>query len=115
MALHDNPPHRVSFLSVTSSTDGGGGVSLSYASAQAAVPASVNTASSSEMELFSQQGIVVTHSIAVLTSALSVTPSRGWKITDDGTSATYHIEGIRRGQAYGGIPAFTYFQVRSQE
>lgn len=112
MPLYSNPPHQITLLSVTSGSDAGAGVSLSYSTAQAAIPASVNTASASEVERFAAMQIEVTHVIAVLSSALSVTPARGWKATDDNTGATYHVEGIRAGQAYGRVPAFHHFSVR---
>lgn len=110
--LWDNPPHRITLLSVASGVDAGGGTSLVYTSVQSAVPASINTASASEVEMFSQQGMQVSHTIAVLASALTTVPLRGWKATSDDRSESFHIEGIRHGRSYGGIPAFVYLQVR---
>lgn len=112
MPLWNNPPHRITLLSSVSGTDAGGGTSVTYTSAQAAVPASINTASASEVEMFSQQGIQVSHTVAILASALTTVPLRGWKVTTDDRSESYHIEGIRHGRAYGRVPAFVYLQVR---
>ena len=36
---------------------------------------------------------------------------RGMKVTDS-AGLSYHVEGIRAGRAYNGIPALTYLQVR---
>lgn len=114
MALHDSPPHAVTLLSVTSGTDNGGGTSLTYATAQSAVACSINTASSSIRQLFAQDGIVVTHTIAFLASALTTVPVRGWKATTDDRSENYHVHGIRHGRAYGTIPAFVYLDCEQQ-
>jgi hypothetical protein len=112
VALHDNPRHRASLYSVASGTDNGGGTTLAYTLAQSAIAVSINTASASTQELFAQQNIVVTHTIGVLTSKLTSTPQRGWKVVVG--SAAYHIEGIRSGRASpnGTIPALLYLQVR---
>lgn len=112
MALHDSPPHAVTLHSATSSTDDGGGVGITYTSAQSAVPCSIKTLSAAEIERFAQMGIQVSHTVAVLSSALSVTPARGWKIVTDDRSQSFHIEGIRHGRSYGSIPAFHYFDCR---
>jgi hypothetical protein len=114
VALHDNPRHRASLYSVASGTDNGGGTTLAYTLAQSAIAVSINTASASTQELFAQQNIVVTHTIGVLTSKLTSTPQRGWKVVADDTSDAYHVEGIRRGRQSpnGSIPALTYLQVR---
>jgi hypothetical protein len=73
----------------------------------------VNTASSAERELFAQQGQVVTHTVAFLTSAITTTLVRGMKfITSD--SVTLHVKGISAGRAYGAIPAFTMAYCESQ-
>lgn len=113
MALHDNPPHLCTSYTVVSGVDAGGGVSLTYSSAQADIPCSINTASSSERELFAQQGQVVTHTVGFLTSALTTALTRGMKlVTSD--SITLHVKGISAGRAYGSIPAFTYAYCESQ-
>lgn len=113
MALHDNPPHLCTSYTVASGTDLGGGVSLTYTSAQADIPCSINTASSSERELFAQQGQVVSHTVAFLTSALTTALTRGMKlVTSDGTNL--HVHGLSAGRAYGSIPAFTYAHCESQ-
>ena len=113
MALHDNPPHACTLSRPTASRDGGGGTALTYATLQASVPCSIDTASASERELFAQQGMVVTHTVGILTSKLTTAPARGDKAADpDGNS--YHVHGISRGRAYGGIPAFTYLHCEEQ-
>lgn len=107
MPLYDRPPpHRITLKSVTSGTDEGGGVTLTYTTAQSAVPCSINTASSSERALFAQMGIVVTHTIAMLASVLTTVPQRGWKATTDDRAESFHVRGIRHGRAYGSIPSF---------
>jgi len=80
MALYDSPPHRVAIYSVASATDSGGGTTLSYTLKQSAVPCSINTASASEREMFAQQQIVVTHTIAFKSSAITTSLVRGDKI-----------------------------------
>lgn len=114
MPLYSNPPHRVTLSSVASGVDNGGGNTLAYTVAQTGVPASINTASSSERELFAQMGMVVTHTVALLASALTTIPQRGWKVTTDDRSESYHVQGIRHGRAYGSIPAFVFLQVEQQ-
>jgi molybdopterin synthase catalytic subunit len=109
MALHDNPPHRVTtYTSVTDNDDGGGGTALTFTTAQSALPCSIDTASASERELFAQQGIVVTHKIGILTSAITTAIVRGMKVVTDDRSESYHVRGISAGRSYGSIPAFTY-------
>ncbi len=114
MALHTNPPHAVTTYTVTSSTDSGGGVSLTYASAQSAVACSINTAGASERELFAQQGVVVTHTIGFLTATLTTALSRGMKFVADDTGLAFHVRGISHGRSYGGVPAFTYAYCEQQ-
>ena len=114
MALHHNPPHRVTSHTVVSSTDGGGGVTLTYTAAQSAIPCSINTASASERVLFAQQGMVVTHTIAILSSAITTPIVRGMKVVADDTGLSFHVNGISAGRSYGNIPAFTYLHCEQQ-
>ena len=114
MALHDSPPHAVTLHSATSSTDAGGGVGITYTSAQSAVGCSIATASSDVRELFAQSGIVVTHTIAFLASALTTVPLRGWTAITDDRSESFHIRGIRYGRSYGSIPSFVYLDCEQQ-
>lgn len=114
MALHDSPPHLVSTYTLTVARDGGGGTARTYTLAQSAVPASVNTASASEQERFSQMGIFVTHTVAFLASALTTALTRGMKLVADDTSATFHVRGISTGRSYGSIPAFVYAYCEEQ-
>jgi hypothetical protein len=114
MPLYDNPPHRASHYTSASSTDTGGGVTLTYTLAQAAVPCSINTAGSSERELFAQQGIVVTHTIAILASAITTIPKRGDRFVTDDRNENYHVQGIRYGRAYGRVPEFVYLSTEQQ-
>jgi hypothetical protein len=116
MPLYDNPRHRVSSYSVSATTrDVGGGSPLTPTLVQSAIPVSINTVSAAEQDLFAQQGIVVTHTVGVLSSLLATTVERGWKLVDE-SGNTYHIEGIRSGRASpnGSIPALTYFACRQQ-
>ena len=108
MALHDNPPHRVTTYTVASSRDTGGGTTLSYTAADSALPCSIDTAGASERETFGQQGIVVTHKIGILTSAITTAVVRGMKVVTDDRSESYHVRGVSAGRSYGSIPAFTY-------
>lgn len=114
MALFDAPPHTCTILGPPTITrdDGGGTVVTHSTTRQADVPCSINLSSSSERELFAQQGITVTHRIGVRTSTLSSAVARGDKVTVGGLS--YLIRGISAGQAYGGIPALTYLDVEQQ-
>ena len=114
MALHDNPPHRVTTYTVASSRDTGGGTTLTYTAADSALPCSIDTAGASERETFGQQGIVVTHKIGILTSAITTAVVRGMKVVADDTAKAYHVNGISAGRAYGSIPAFTYLFVAEQ-
>jgi hypothetical protein len=113
MALFDNPTHTVTLSSLTTGTDTGGGVSNTYATAQSSVPCVINTASSSTRELFAQQEILVTHTVAFLASALTTVPTPGWKLTTDDRSESFRVHGIRYGRAYGTIPAFVYLECES--
>ena len=114
MALHHNPPHRVHSYTVGSSRDTGGGTDLTYTLAQSSIPCSINTASATERELFGQQGIVVTHTIGILTSAITTAITRGMKVVATDTSKAFHVHGISAGRKYGTIPAFTYLHCEEQ-
>jgi len=107
MALHDNPPHRVNTYTVASSADQGGGTALSYTLADSSLKCSINTASSSEREMFSQSQQIVTHTVAFLTSAITTPLVRGMKLVATDNSISLHVLGISAGRAYGSIPAFT--------
>lgn len=114
MPLYDNPPHRASHYTSASTTDTGGGVGTTYTLAQFAVPCSINTASSSERELFAQMGMVVTHTIAILASAITTIPKRGDKFVTEDRSESYLIQGIRYGRAYGRVPEFVMLNCQQQ-
>ena len=111
--LYDDPPHRITIYSATTTRDAGGGIKVTFSStaAQSAVPCLVNTASANTQLRYSQQAIVVTHTISFLSSALTVTLNNSMKFTDDNTAYTYLIKGIRFGQAVNGVPALTYVDV----
>lgn len=108
MALFDDPPHSVSTYTVASTRDAGGGTTLTYTLAQTACPCSINTASATEREIFAQQGIVVSHTVAFLAATLTTPLTRGMKLVATDTGATFHVRGISAGREYGSIPAFTY-------
>ena len=114
MALHDNPPHTVDTYTCASGTDSGGGVTLTYTVADSAVPCSINTASASTVEMYAQQGMRVSLTVAFLASALTTTLTRGMKLITGDTAKSLHIEGIRQGRAYGSIPAFVYADCSEQ-
>lgn len=107
MPLWDNPPHLVTSYTVDVSRTGGG-TTLSYTSAQSSIPCSINTASASEVALYAQQNIVVTHTVAFLSAALTTSVTRGMKLVAGDTSLAFYVKGIRSGRAYGGVPAMTY-------
>ena len=108
MALWENPPHAVSSYTSDVSRDGGGGTQLVFTLAQSAIPCSINTASASTISLYAQSAIRVTHTVAFLASAVTTALTPGMKLVADDTSDSYHIGGIRKGRAYGSIPAFVY-------
>jgi hypothetical protein len=108
MALYDSPPHAVATHSVASSRDAGGGETLTYTLVQSAVPCSINTASASTVEMYAQNQILVSHTVAFLASVLTTALSRGMKLVAADTSAAFKIEGLRAGRAYSRIPAFVY-------
>lgn len=108
MALYDSPPHRVATYSVTAARDAGGGETLTYTLVQSGVPASISTASAATQELFAQQGIRVSLTAAFLASVLTTALTRGMKLVAADSGASFHVEGIRTGRAYGPIPAFVY-------
>lgn len=112
--LFDNPPHRVSIYSTSTSQDAGGGVTLNYSAtpAQAAVPCLLNTASARTVDWYSQSGNLVSHTVAFASSALAVALTNDMKFTDDDTGKTYKIVGIRAGRAMGTVPALTYADVQ---
>lgn len=111
MPLYSNPPHRADVYSAMSVTrDGGGGTVIMYSSSpvQSSLPCSINTADSRTVEQFAQQGMVVTHTVGVLSSALTLPIERGWKVVNTRTSKAFHVQGISDGEAYGTIPRLTY-------
>jgi hypothetical protein len=108
MALFDTPPHAVATYSVSTARDAGGGEALTYTLAQSAVPCSINTASAATQELFAQQNIRVTLTVAFLSSVLTTAITRGFKLVAADTGASLKVEGIRAGRAYGRVPAFVY-------
>lgn len=106
--LWDNPEHRVTSYTLTTARDSGGGTTNTFTSAQASIPCQINTASASEVELYAQQGIRVTHTVSFKSSTLTTALVRGMKLVTDDTSASLHIQGIRKGRAFRSIPAFVY-------
>jgi hypothetical protein len=114
MALYDNPPHRVTTYTSDASRDAGGGTVVTWTAAQSGLPCSINTASASEREIFAQMGIVVTHTIGVLTSAITTPVVRGMKVVTGDRTESYHVRGISAGRAYGNVPAFTYLFCEQQ-
>lgn len=114
--LWDNPVHRVSSYTSEASRGDGGGTTLTFTLAQAAIPCLINTSSASEVELFAQQGIRVTHTVSFKATALTTALSRGMKLVADDNSASYHVKGIRtgRGSPLGTIPAFVYADCEEQ-
>ncbi len=100
MALYDAgvSPHTVTILAPTSSTDSGGGVSLSYATRTSGVKGYLNALSASEQERFAQMGIMVSTRF----STTDTTAQRGDKLTYG--SRSFHIRGIRQTEAVGTIP-----------
>lgn len=114
MPLYNNPPHRCTSYTLVTSRDAGGGTVNTFTAAQSAIPCSINTASANEVELYAQMGIKVSHTIAVLSSALTTAITRGMKVVADDNAAAFHVQGIRSGRSYGGVPAFTYLDCSTQ-
>ena len=109
MALFDNPPHLANTYTVNAGTrDAGGGTPLTYTIAQSSLPCSIQTASASEREMFAQQGIVVSHTVAYLTATASPAVTRGMKVVNQRTAKAYHVHGISSGEEYGNIPPLSY-------
>lgn len=112
MALWDNPPHRVTVYTGAASRDLGGGTKITYSAGQAAVPCSINTAGATEVEFYARQDILVSHTVAFLASTLTTVLVEGMKLVTDDRSESFEIVGIRRGRAYGSIPALFYADCR---
>lgn len=109
--IWNKAPHRCSTYSLTTSVDAGGGNSNSYTLAQASIPCLISTSSSSTSELYAQDNITVSHTVGIKSSLLTTAVTRGMKVTDE-AGLSYHVEGIRSGRAFMGIPAFTYLDCR---
>jgi hypothetical protein len=114
MSLFDDLEHRLNLMGPpTSGTDAGGGVEITWPTARAmSVPCLVCTASSQERELFAQQGISVSHTIAFEGDGAGV--QRGDKLTTVDLMIAYHIVGIRVQDGVGGIDQFTYVFAQEQ-
>lgn len=108
--LWDNAPHVCALYTVSSSQDAGGGTALTYTLSQSGIACLINTSSSSTAEMYAQDGITVTHCVAIKSGLLTATPTRGVKVVADGQS--YHVEGIRSGRAFMAISALTYLDCK---
>jgi hypothetical protein len=56
--------------------------------------------------MYAQQQIQVSRTISIKSSLLTATVTRGMKVVVG--SSSYHVEGIRSGEALALIPAFHY-------
>lgn len=92
-------PHAVDLHRPSSGTDGGGGTQLSYSLVTSGIRGILNRASSSEQELFAQQGVTVSHTFVGRGDAPA---ARGDKLVYGGRSL--HVVGIVVNDAIGGIP-----------
>lgn len=99
-------PHRCAIHTLATGTDAGMGTTHTYAPAQADVPCLNNTASARTVEMYAQEQISVSHTISIKSSLLTTPVARGAKVVVG--SQSYHVEGIRSGEAFLQIPAFTY-------
>lgn len=110
MSLYTNPRHRCSTYTSEPARDGGGGTQLDYTLAQSAIPCSINMASATTIRLYGQSNIVVSHTIGFLGSTITTDLTPGMKIVADDNSASFLIQGIRKGRAApnNSIPALTY-------
>lgn len=106
--LWHRPPHRVSVLRPIAGRDSGGGTTVSYTTVQSAVPCSISSLDSDEIARFAMADVRVTHTVAVAAAYLSVTVMPGDVLVADDTGDRYRIQGLRRGRAYGHIPAMVY-------
>lgn len=91
-------------------------MTLTFSLAQSAIPCSIDTMSSSEREMFAQQGMIVSHRVGIRSELLSTAVKRDDQFRPDDTGAIYTIRGISAGRAYAelGIPAFTYLMCDEQ-
>ncbi len=109
MALFDNPPHRVNSLTPSAFRDDGGGTDITYTLAQSGIPCLINTLSSSEQEMFAQEGLTVSHRVGFLSSVLSPDLTRGMKlIATDTLGGQFEVRGIQEGRAMGNVPSLLY-------
>lgn len=108
MALYDDPEHAVNTYSLASGQDAGGGNTANFTLVDAAVGCTINTASASTVEMYAQENIKVSHTVSFLLETLGTPLSRGMKLVATDTGGSLHVEGIRKGRAQGGIPAFLY-------
>ena len=98
MGLMDNPPHSADIYQPSSGTDAGGGTSLVYSLRTAGVKGILNRASSSEREMYAQQGLTVSHTFV---QPGETTAQRGDKLVYG--SRSLHIVGIVVNDAIGNI------------
>ena len=105
MPLWDSPPGQTFSVDVyypTSTQDAGGGTSLSYTLRTAGVLGILNSASSSEKEMFAQMGMTVSHTFVHYGTT---TAQRGDKLLYSGRSL--HVVGINVNEAMGTIPTLS--------
>ena len=111
MSLFDDPDHTVDLYAPLDATkDSGGGVKLNYGTTatQEGVPCIINTFGAQMPSIFDQKQLVVRCRVAILTEALTVEPTRGWKGVTADTGLTLIFLGIAKGREYRGVPQFTY-------
>lgn len=104
MALYDagTAPHSIDIYAAASSQDGGGGTAIAYSIRTSGAKGILNAASSSQQEQFAQMQIVVTHVWAGTDSSAR----RGDKVIYG--TRSFHVTGIKTGEAMGGIPSLTF-------
>lgn len=107
MPLFDDPEHSVAIHGPPTVTqdDAGGDVIAWPTVRAAAVPCSINLTGASTQDRFGQPGVVVTHVVAF---GEGVSVQRGDRLVCDDTGEVLHVLGIRRGRAYGSVPALLY-------
>lgn len=106
--LFHYPPHQARVLRPTVSRDSGGGILTSYAVLATGLYVSINTLSSGPEERLGTEVTRVTHVVAFLSASLTVPIQPGDIFETEDTGHRFRIIGMRRGRAYGSIPALTY-------
>jgi hypothetical protein len=115
MPLWLDQPHTVDAYSLTTGTDGGGGVSYTYVLVQSAVGCRIDPQGGGQRSVFDQEQEVQNCRLSFLASDFTTEPARGWKYVATDTGRTFVVLGLEKGRAanpgFTMIPAFIYVNV----